>query len=115
VRRCNAHTRSAITVGELVVDLDTKTASACGTALPLTTKEYQMLEVLCLRRGMTLSKDALLNHLYGGMDEPDQKIIDVFICKLRKKIAAAAGHPYIQTVWGRGYQVVEPGAVAQAA
>ena len=42
-----------------------------------------------------------LNHLYGGMDEPELKIIDVFICKLRKKLAnASEGHPFIETVWG---------------
>ena len=50
-----------------------------------------------------------LNHLYGGRDEPELKIIDVFICKLRKKLAnAAKGNNYIETVWGRGYVLREP-------
>ena len=50
-----------------------------------------------------------LNHLYGGMDEPELKIIDVFICKLRKKLAAAIdGDNYIETVWGRGYVLRDP-------
>jgi two-component system cell cycle response regulator CtrA len=45
-----------------------------------------------------------MNHLYGGMAEPELKIIDVFVCKLRKKLTAAtAGENYIETVWGRGY------------
>ncbi len=75
----------------------------------LTGKEYQILEILALRKGTTLSKEMFLNHLYGGMDEPELKIIDVFICKLRKKLAnASGGRDYIETVWGRGYMLREP-------
>ena len=75
----------------------------------LTGKEYQMLELLSLRKGTTLTKEMFLNHLYGGMDEPELKIIDVFICKLRKKLAAATdGEHYIETVWGRGYVLRDP-------
>jgi len=75
----------------------------------LTVKEYQILELLSLRKGTTLTKEMFLNHLYGGMDEPEIKIIDVFICKLRKKLAGASnGKDYIETVWGRGYVLREP-------
>jgi two-component system cell cycle response regulator CtrA len=75
----------------------------------LTGKEYQMLELLSLRKGTTLTKEMFLNNLYGGMDEPESKIIDVFICKLRKKLANASdGKDYIETVWGRGYVLREP-------
>ena len=75
----------------------------------LTTKEYQMLELLSLRKGTTLTKEMFLNHLYGGMDEPELKIIDVFICKIRRKLAnASAGKNYIETIWGRGYVLREP-------
>jgi two-component system, cell cycle response regulator CtrA len=75
----------------------------------LTGKEYAMIELLALRKGTTLTKEMFLNHLYGGMDEPELKIIDVFICKLRKKLASASGGKnYIETVWGRGYQLIEP-------
>ena len=75
-------------------------------------KEYQILEILALRKGTTLSKEMFLNHLYGGMDEPELKIIDVFICKLRKKLAnASGGRDYIETVWGRGYMLREPSEV----
>ena len=90
--------------GELKVNLDAKTADVDGQRVHLTSKEYQMLELLSLRKGTTLTKEMFLNHLYGGMDEPELKIIDVFICKLRKKLAAATGGKhYIETVWGRGY------------
>ena len=85
VRRSKGHAQSVIQTGELVVDLDTKTVELNGTRLHLTGKEYQMLELLSLRKGTTLTKDMFLNHLYGGMDEPELKIIDVFICKLRKR------------------------------
>jgi two-component system cell cycle response regulator CtrA len=74
----------------------------------LTGKEYSILELLVLRKGMVLTKEAFLNHLYGGMDEPEMKIIDVFICKLRKKLAQAGEGNLIGTVWGRGYMLRDP-------
>ena len=80
-----------------------------GKTVHLTGKEYQMLELLSLRKGTTLTKEMFLNHLYGGMDEPELKIIDVFICKLRKKLSqATGGETYIETVWGRGYVLRDP-------
>jgi two-component system, cell cycle response regulator CtrA len=87
-----------------LVDLDAKNAKVHGEQVHLTSKEYQILELLALRKGSTLTKDMFLNHLYGGTNEPDAKIIDVFVCKLRKKLASASGgEDYIETVWGRGY------------
>ena len=80
-----------------------------GEALHVTGKEYSILELLSLRKGTTLTKEMFLDHLYGGMDEPELKIIDVFICKLRKKLAeATGGEHYIETVWGRGYVLKDP-------
>lgn len=108
-RRVAGYASSLITVGELVVNLATKTVLVRGKSVHLTGKEYQMLELLAARRGSTLTKEMFLNHIYGGMDEPELKIIDVFICKLRKKIGAHAdGADYIETIWGRGYTLREP-------
>jgi two-component system cell cycle response regulator CtrA len=108
VRRSKGHSQSVIQTGRLTVNLDTKTVEVDGQRVHLTGKEYQMLELLSLRKGTTLTKEMFLNHLYGGMDEPELKIIDVFICKLRKKLQAAAGQHYIETVWGRGYVLRDP-------
>ncbi|MDZ7628206.1 MAG: response regulator transcription factor [Parvularculaceae bacterium] len=109
VRRSKGHSQSVITTGNLLVNLDAKTVEVGGQRVHLTGKEYQMLELLSLRKGTTLTKEMFLNHLYGGMDEPELKIIDVFICKLRKKLAAATeGEHYIETVWGRGYVLRDP-------
>ncbi|MGF1454587.1 MAG: response regulator transcription factor CtrA [Alphaproteobacteria bacterium] len=109
VRRSKGHSQSVISTGKLVVNLDTKTVEVENQRVHLTGKEYQMLELLSLRKGTTLTKEMFLNHLYGGMDEPELKIIDVFICKLRKKLAAATqGEHYIETVWGRGYVLRDP-------
>ena len=109
IRRSKGHSQSMIRTGEVVVNLDAKTVDVGGTTVHLTGKEYQMLELLSLRKGTTLTKEMFLNHLYGGMDEPELKIIDVFICKLRKKLAeATGGQNYIETVWGRGYVLREP-------
>ena len=109
IRRSQGHAQAIIHTGRISVNLDAKTVEADGEAVHLTGKEYQMLELLSLRKGTTLTKEMFLNHLYGGMDEPELKIIDVFICKLRKKLAeATGGENYIETVWGRGYVLRDP-------
>ena len=115
VRRSKGHAQSVITTGDLTVNLDEKMVAIAGSRVNLTGKEYQMLELLALRKGTTLTKEMFLNHLYGGMDEPELKIIDVFICKLRKKLAnASSGKNYIETVWGRGYVLRDGVAEMQA-
>jgi two-component system cell cycle response regulator CtrA len=109
IRRSQGHSHKLITTGKMTLNLDEKTVEVHGSRVHLTGKEYQMLELLFLRKGATLTKEMFLNHLYGGMDEPEMKIIDVFICKLRKKLAAACnGEQYIETIWGRGYVLRDP-------
>jgi len=116
VRRSKGHAQSVIRTGDIVVNLDAKTVEVNSNRVHLTGKEYQMLELLSLRKGTTLTKEMFLNHLYGGMDEPELKIIDVFICKLRKKLShACGGDNYIETVWGRGYVLRDEGSAAEAA
>lgn len=109
IRRAQGHAHSVITVGQLTINLNTKTVEANNQTLRLTGREYAILELLAVRKGATLAKEVFLNHLYGGMEEPDFKIIDVFVCKLRKKLAQALDNQnYIQTIWGRGYMLQEP-------
>ena len=116
VRRSKGHSQSIIKTGEIAVNLDAKTVEVNSQRVHLTGKEYQMLELLSLRKGTTLTKEMFLNHLYGGMDEPELKIIDVFICKLRKKLASATGgEHHIETVWGRGYVLRDPSEEQTAA
>jgi two-component system cell cycle response regulator CtrA len=116
VRRSKGHSQSIIKTGKLAVNLDTKTVEVDKQRVHLTGKEYAMLELLSLRKGSTLTKEMFLNHLYGGIDEPELKIIDVFICKLRKKLATASdGENYIETVWGRGYVLRNPSEETEAA
>ncbi len=109
VRRSKGHAHSVIRTGSLTVNLDNRAVDVAGVPLHLTAKEYGIIELLSLRKGQTLTKEQFLNHLYGGIDEPELKIIDVFICKLRKKLAnATGGENYIETVWGRGYVLRDP-------
>jgi two-component system cell cycle response regulator CtrA len=116
VRRAKGHAESTIRTGKLTVNLESRTVDVEGKPLHLTGKEYGIIELLSLRKGTTLTKEMFLNHLYGGMDEPEPKIIDVFVCKLRKKLAnAVKGDNYIETVWGRGYVLREPTPTAAAA
>jgi two-component system, cell cycle response regulator CtrA len=109
VRRSKGHPQSTIRIGKLVIDLNNRSAAIDGRSVNLTVREYDIIELLSLRKGTVVSKEAFINHLYGGEGEPDLKIIDVFICKLRKKLAAATGGDhYIETVWGRGYKLHVP-------
>ncbi|MEK9799152.1 MAG: response regulator transcription factor [Alphaproteobacteria bacterium] len=104
IRRTHGHSSATVNVGNLIVDLSRNYAKIGDTRLDLTAKEFRIIEFLALRKGAVLSKDAFLNHLYGGIDEPQPKIIDVFMCKLRRKIAdAGASGVVIDTIWGQGY------------
>jgi two-component system cell cycle response regulator CtrA len=108
VRRSRGHSESVIRFDKVSINLDTRTVEVEGIPLHLTTKEYAILELLAMRKGTVLTKEMFLNHLYGGIDEPELKIIDVFVCKLRKKLSEASGGlNYIETVWGRGYMLRE--------
>lgn len=109
IRRSKNISCSVISTGSVNINLETKMVDVAGSTVHLTGKEYQILELLSLRKGIVLTKEMFLNHLYGGMDEPELKIIDVFICKLRKKLSeASGGQNYIETVWGRGYMMRDP-------
>ena len=113
VRRSNGHAESVLQFGDLQLNLLSRMVSVGDMPLNLTRKEYEMLELLCLRQGSIVTKEHFLDHLYGGMDEPETKIIDVFICKLRKKMAhSKAAESLIKTVWGRGYRIDKMEAAA---
>jgi two-component system, cell cycle response regulator CtrA len=109
VRRSKGHAQSVIQTGNLTVNLDNKQVEVGGTRINLTNKEYKILELLTLRKDITITKEMFLNYLYGGMEEPEAKIVDVFMCKLRKKLASASGgDEFIETIWARGYVLREP-------
>ncbi len=105
VRRSKGFSQPTLRLGPVQLNLDSRDVLVLGQPVHLTGKEYAILELLVLRKGMVLTKEVFLNHLYGGMDEPEMKIIDVFVCKLRKKLALAGAGNVIGTVWGRGYTV----------
>ena len=109
VRRSKGHCQSTIRTGKLTVNLDTRVVSVDDAPVRLTPKEYGILELLSLRKGSILTRGMFLSHAYGGMDEPQPKIVDIFICGLRKKLArATGGGDYIETVRGGGYVLREP-------
>lgn len=106
VRRSRGHSESVVKFDKVAINLDTRIVEVDGKQVHLTNKEYAILELLAMRKGTVLTKEMFLNHLYNSVDEPEIKIIDVFVCKLRKKLADAAdGRNYIETVWGRGYML----------
>ena len=109
LRRSRGHSHSEITIGKLSLNLETKAILMDGKPVKLTVKEAQVLEYLCLHKGNVVTKDMFLDHIYSGDDEPEPKIINVFICKLRRKLAdASGGEHYIENVWGRGYLIRDP-------
>lgn len=109
VRRSKGHSESTVRVGKMAVNFDERSVNVAGKSLHLTTKEYAILELLVLRKGQPITKEMFLNHLYGGIDEPELKIIDVFVCKLRKKLQdSSGGDNFIETIWGRGYILRDP-------
>lgn len=114
VRRSKGHSESVVRFDKVSINLDTRIVEVDGTQVHLTNKEYAILELLAMRKGTVLTKEMFLNHLYNSMDEPEIKIIDVFVCKLRKKLAdAAGGRNYIETVWGRGYMLKDYDQLAE--
>jgi two-component system, cell cycle response regulator CtrA len=115
VRRAKGHCESTVQTGKLRINLDTRVVSVEDQPVQLTAKEYSILELLSLRKGTTLTKEMFLDYLYGGLDEPKLRIIDVLVCKLRKKLAqATGGQHYIETVWGRGYVLRDPAPMPAA-
>ncbi|MDE8349382.1 MAG: response regulator transcription factor [Acidocella sp.] len=107
VRRSRGFQDNSLRIGAVEINMNAKKLYAKGQAVPLTKKEYQIAEILALRKGAVLSKEAILDHLYGGLDEPNPKIIDVFICKIRKKLQMFGVEDFVETNWGRGYMVID--------
>jgi two-component system, cell cycle response regulator CtrA len=110
VRRSQGHTNSTLRLGPVELSLDRRELRIHGAQLHISRREFAVLELLFLKQGVILNKTAFLNHLYCGADEPDMKTIDVIICRLRKKLATAGVPTLIDTVWGCGYILRDPGA-----
>jgi two-component system cell cycle response regulator CtrA len=104
-RRRKGYSQPTLHLGGIELNLDIREVTVNGRALRLTSKEYSILQLLVLRKGKLLSKDAFLNHLYNGTDEPERQIIDLYVCRLRKKLAVAGADILITTVWGHGYML----------
>jgi two-component system cell cycle response regulator CtrA len=102
VRRSKGHAQSVIITGDLTVNLDQKTVEVDGARVHLTGKEYQMLELLSLRKGTTLTKEMFLNHLYGGMDEPELRHRRFHLQVPQEAGDGVEQAKLYRTVWGRG-------------
>jgi len=107
VRRNKGFGQPKVRIGLVELSLGSRNVTVNGVEVHLTGKEYSILELLVLRKGVVLAKETFLDHLYSGMDTPGAKIVDVFICKLRKKLSDAGADNVICTVWGSGYVIRE--------
>jgi two-component system cell cycle response regulator CtrA len=110
VRRAAGHANSVLRSGAVELNMDSHDVRVNGTSLSLPPREYSVLELLFLKQGTVLTKDMFLNHLYYGAEEPLMNTIDVILCRLRKKLAAAGVSTLIDTVWGSGYIIRKPQA-----
>lgn len=108
IRRSSGYSHPVIHIGDLCIDMHTKQLTHKDQAINLTAKEYSIIESLALKKGRPVSKEFLLEKLYSGIDEPEAKIIDVFVCKVRKKIKDVSQKNYIKTMWGQGYILSDP-------
>lgn len=105
VRHTNTLTSNTIAIGDVVLDFVGKHVQAYGATIPFTFREYQLLELFFLNKGKLVTREKIMNHLYDHDNEPDQKIIDVLVCKIRHRLRGALGdQAVIETVWGLGYR-----------
>lgn len=106
IRRSEGRSASIAKFDKMVINFDTRIVEINEKPISLTNTEYNILELLAIKKGRVLEKEFFLDNLYNNADAPNIKIIDVFICKLRKKLMkASGGDDYIKTVWGRGYMI----------
>ncbi|ETX28894.1 response regulator transcription factor [Roseivivax isoporae] len=118
LRRAGGHAAESTTVGEVTVYFDGRNPDVCGVAVHLSRREHAILRHLALNATRVVSKQVLYDAVYGlSEDQPFDKVIDVYICKIRKKLSAAAasGHVYIETVHRRGYKLTAPQPVQATA
>ncbi len=115
IRRSKGHSKSIIKVANLIININTHSTTIDNKPVHLTSKEQSVLELMALKKGSVISKENFLSHLYNGMDEPELKIIDVFVCKMRKKLYdTSGGINYIETIWGRGYALKDPDEIPES-
>jgi two-component system cell cycle response regulator CtrA len=103
IRRSKGHAAPAIEIGLIKVNIANRSVWVGSKRVHLTGKEYQIMEVLAVNKGRVMTKESVMDHLYAGRDEPELKIVDVFVCKLRKKLRALGAGEHLETEWGRGY------------
>jgi len=102
IRRRYQERTPSIRVGELSLDLTARRAQMAGVALDLSAREYQLLEYLVLRRGQTVTREEIEDHIYGVLRLPASNAIDSAVCLLRAKLGQG-GRGLIRTKRGQGY------------
>ncbi len=107
LRRAHGFAQPNISIGSLEIDLSKRLVTHHSTKASLTRLETKVLELLLYHQGRSVTKENFLAHIYDGLDDPCQKIIDVVVCKLRQKLRSIGCVDLIQTVWGRGYRIDE--------
>lgn len=112
IRRSCGWSQACISVGNIVMNTESKSISVGEMPLCLTAKEYQIFELFLLKSNIVITKQNLLDRLYSGLDEPDDRIIGVFLCTLRRKLRQIGASIDIATMRGVGYMLVpaKPGS-----
>lgn len=104
-RRCAGHTPVPLIVGDLAIDPSTRTVTRGEDRIPVTTREFELLEFLVRRRGRVLSKAEILDGVWTHDFEGDPNIVEVYIRRLRRKIDEPYRKQTITTIRGAGYRI----------
>jgi two-component system OmpR family response regulator len=105
LRRSPLPIRSALTVGDLVVDRGARAVQVAGREVPLGATEFRLLEYLAANVGLALSRAQILERVWGEDFDGSSNVVDVYVSAVRRKLAAAGARDRITTVWGVGYSL----------
>ena len=106
-RKRTPHTSSAITIGDLTLDTGSHTVTRAGKTIELSSREYSILEYMCMNPGIVLSREKIEDHIWNYDYSGGSNVVDVYISYLRKKIDGGQSHKLIRTVWGAGWMIKE--------
>ena len=106
-RKYTGNKTNEYTVGDLVVDTDSRTVTRGGEPVDLTSKEFALLEYMIRNKGVVLSREMIENNLWNYDYEGGTNVVDVYIGYLRRKIDKGHDTRLIHTVWGTGWVLRE--------
>jgi DNA-binding response OmpR family regulator len=107
LRRGRLPLHATLAAGDLVIDQGGRTASCKGKTLALAATEFRVLEYLAINLNLAVSREQILERVWGDAFDGESNIVDVYMSAIRRKLAAAGARKRIVTIWGIGYKLIE--------